>query len=133
MSVTVPESHSDLLQDEKRALAILATTMDDGSPQATPVWFDMEGETLCFNTARGRVKDRNLTARPQVAIVIVDPDNPYRYLQLRGHVQGSTTDGAREHIDRLAKKYLGTPSYDNFQGETRVTYCIQIESVNTMG
>jgi len=133
MSKMVPESHIDLLRDEKRTLAILATTMPDGSPQATPVWFDMEGDSLCFNTARGRVKDRNLLARPHVAIVIVDPDNPYRYLQIRGSVQDSTTDGAREHIDRLAEKYLGTPSYENFQGETRVTYCIQIDSVNTMG
>ena len=133
MSKIVPESHIDLLRDEKRTLAILATTMPDGSPQATPVWFDMEGDSLCFNTARGRVKDRNLLARPHVAIVIVDPDNPYRYLQIRGSVQDSTTDGAREHIDRLAEKYLGTPSYENFQGETRVTYCIQIDSVNTMG
>ena len=89
MSVTVPESHSDLLQDEKRALAILATTMNDGSPQATPVWFDMEGETLCFNTARGRVKDRNFLTRPHIAIVIIDPDNPYRYLQIHGSVQAT--------------------------------------------
>jgi PPOX class probable F420-dependent enzyme len=93
----------------------------------------MEGDTLCFNTARGRVKDRNLSARPEVAIVIVDPENPYRYLQLRGSVKDSTTEGAREHIDRLAQKYLGTPGYGNYQGETRVTYRIQIESVNTMG
>jgi PPOX class probable F420-dependent enzyme len=133
MSATVPESHSDLLLDEKRALAILATIMDDGSPQATPIWFDIEGDTLCFNTARGRVKDRNISARPRVAVVIVDPDDPYRYLQLRGSVESSSTEGAREHIDRLAQKYLGTPSYDSYQGETRVTYCIRIESVDTMG
>lgn len=133
MANKVPDSHKDLLRDEKRALAILATTMPDGSPQATPVWFNMDNDSICFNTARGRVKDRNMTARPRVAIVIVDPDSPYRYLQIRGSVQGSTTDGAREHIDDLAEKYLGTPSYENYQGETRVKYCIQIESVNTMG
>ena len=133
MKNNIPASHMDLLKDEMRALAILATTMPDGSPQATPVWFDMDDDLICINTAHGRIKDRNMTARPRVAIVIVDPDNLYRYLQIRGSVKGSTTDGAREHIDRLAEKYLGTPSYENYQGETRVSYCIQIESVNTMG
>jgi PPOX class probable F420-dependent enzyme len=133
MSNKVPDSHKDLLRDEKRALAIVATTMPDGSPQATPVWFNMDGDSLCFNTARGRVKERNLSAKPEVAVVIIDPRDPYRYLQIRGSVREITGEEARKHIDHLAEKYLGTPSYENYQGETRVKYCIQIESVNTMG
>lgn len=133
MSTSIPESHNDLLRDEKRALAIVATIMPDGSPQATPVWFDMDGGFLCFNTARGRVKDRNLSARPQTAIVIIDPDNPYRYMQIRGSVQETTGEEARQHTDRLAGKYTGKAKFENYQGEERVKYCVQIESVNTMG
>ncbi len=133
MLVDIPKSHSDLLRDEMRALAVVATTMPDGSPQATPVWFDMEGDSLCFNTARGRVKERNLSARPEVAIVIVDPRDPYRYLQIRGSVREITGEEARIHIDRLASKYMGTPKYENYRGEERVKYCVEIESVSTMG
>ncbi len=133
MSVAIPKSQTDLLRDETRAIAIVATTMPDGSPQATPVWFDMEGESLCFNTARGRVKERNLSARPNVAIVIVDPRDPYRYLQIRGSVREITGEEARTHIDRLAGKYTGKPKYENYRGEARVKYCVQIKSVSTMG
>lgn len=133
MTERIPDTHFDLLRDEKRALAIVATIMPDGSPQATPVWFDMDDGSLCFNTARGRVKDRNLTARPQTAIVVLDPDNPYRYLQLRGSVQETTGEAAREHMDRLAGKYTGKAKFENYQGEERVKFCVQVESVNTMG
>ncbi|NIS81677.1 MAG: TIGR03618 family F420-dependent PPOX class oxidoreductase [Anaerolineales bacterium] len=133
MTVEVPESHRDLLNDDKRAFAFLATVMPNGSPQVTPVWFDTEGELVRVNTARGRVKDRNLGARPQLAIAIIDPEDPYRYLQIRGSVASTTEEGAREHIDRLAEKYLGTPEYANYQGETRVMYLIRPESVSVMG
>ncbi|MEJ2550936.1 MAG: PPOX class F420-dependent oxidoreductase [Anaerolineales bacterium] len=133
MSVSIPKSHSDLLRDETRAFAVVATTMPDGSPQATPVWFDMDGDSLCFNTARGRVKERNLSARPEVAIVIVDPRDPYRYVQIRGSVREITGEEARKHIDRLAEKYTGKPKYENYRGEERVKYCLQIESTSTMG
>lgn len=129
----IPESHKDLLEEQKRTIAVLATLMGDGSPQNTPVWFDMEGDLLRINTARGRVKDRNLTARPQVAIALIDPDDPYRYMQIRGVVERSTETGARDHIDRLAKKYRGTDEYEWYGGETRVIYYLRPISVNTMG
>jgi PPOX class probable F420-dependent enzyme len=118
----VPESHQDLLSDEKKAFAFLATIMDDGSPQVTPVWFDTTEDQIRINTARGRVKDRNMTDRPNIALSIIDPDDMYRYLQLRGEVIQAIEDGAREHIDKLAKKYLGTEAYQNYGGETRVIY-----------
>lgn len=133
MTVAVPESHRDLLYDEKRSFAFLATIMPDGSPQVTPVWFDTEGALIRVNTARGRTKDRNLTARPQLAMTILDPEDPYRYMQIRGSVAAVTEEGAREHIDRLAEKYRGTSEYANYQGETRVIYLIQPESVSVMG
>jgi hypothetical protein len=85
------------------------------------------------NTARGRVKDKNMTLRPQVAVVILDPESIYRYVQIRGLVVKSSEDGARAHIDLLAKKYLGQRTYENYDGETRVMYFIKPISVSVMG
>lgn len=125
MSATIPESHRDLLSDDVRSFAILATTMDDGSPQATPVWFDTEGELIRVNTARDRVKDRNMRARPQVALAILDPEDPYRYLQIRGEVVEDTEEGAVEHINRLSDKYRDEPVYDVAEGDVRVIFRIR--------
>jgi PPOX class probable F420-dependent enzyme len=122
-----------LLSDDKRAFAFLATVMEDGRPQVTPVWFDTDGDRIRVNTARGRVKDRNMTARPGVALAIVDPDDPYRYLQVRGTVVASTEEGARQHIDRLSGKYTGRVPYPGPPDETRVTYVIRVDAVSTMG
>lgn len=129
----IPETHHDLFSKEKRAFAFLATVMEEGSPQVTPVWFDMEGQYLRINTARGRVKDINMQARPEVAIAIMDPENPYRYIQVRGIVAGSTEDGAREHIDSLARKYLGQEKFSGSPDESRVIYFIQPVHVSVMG
>ncbi|HTV50724.1 MAG TPA: PPOX class F420-dependent oxidoreductase, partial [Steroidobacteraceae bacterium] len=79
----------DLIK-EKKPLAALATTMPDGSPQVTPVWFDWDGKHLRVNTAKGRVKQRNMQQGSRVALAIVDPDNPYRYVQVRGRVALAT-------------------------------------------
>lgn len=133
MLESIPESHRDLLSDEKKAFAFLATLMPDGSPQLTPVWFDTQDEFIRINTARGRVKDRNMTERPHAALGIMDPGNPYRYVQIRVSIARATEEGAREHIDRLAWKYLGTPEYENYQGERRVMYLLLPVSVSTMG
>lgn len=121
----VPESHRHLLTDAKRAYAYLATILPDGSPQVTPVWFDVEGGVFRINTVRGRVKDRNMTARPRVALLIHDPDDPFRYVMVRGEVVEAREDGAAEHIDRLSKKYLGTPFPWFRPGDVRVTYSIR--------
>lgn len=129
----VPESHRNLLSDDVRAFAFLATEMGDGSPQVTPVWFDTEGDLIRVNSARGRVKDKNMTARPRVSLAIFDPQQMYRYLQIRGTVESITEEGAREHIDKLARKYRGTPTYDWYRGEQRVIYRIRPSSANTMG
>jgi len=129
----IPNSHLDLLQDERKAIAILSTVMSDGSPQSTPVWFDTEDGLIRVNTARGRVKDENMSLRPAVAVVILDPESIYRYVQIRGLVVKSTEDGTRGHIDLLAKKYLGQQTYENYDGETRVMYFIKPISVSVMG
>ena len=127
-----PEAFQDLLKDETRAFAYLATVMADGSPQVTPVWFNTDGEYLLVNSARGRVKDRNMRKRPQVALAIADPKNPYRYVQVRGVVVDFIEQGAAEHIDALAKKYTGADRYANARDD-RVIYKIKIQKVNTMG
>ncbi|HXA92796.1 MAG TPA: PPOX class F420-dependent oxidoreductase, partial [Steroidobacteraceae bacterium] len=95
------DQYLDLLQ-QKKPLASLATVQPDGSPQLTPVWFDFDGKHIRVNTAKGRVKARNMHEGSRVAVMIVDPDNPYRYVQIRGRVARATESGAVEHIDSLA-------------------------------
>lgn len=126
----IPQSHHDLLADEKKAYAFLATIMDDGSPQVTPVWFDSADGLIRINTARGRVKDHNMTIRPKVAISIIDPNDMYRYLQIRGEVIQVSEEGARDHIDRLARKYTGVETFQSYRGETRVMYLIEPQSID---
>ncbi|MDI6768389.1 MAG: PPOX class F420-dependent oxidoreductase [Anaerolineales bacterium] len=131
---SIPESHHDLLKDETKAFVYLATLMPDGSPQVTPVWFNTDGEHILINSAEGRIKDRNMRARPTVALCIADPANPYRYLQIHGKVIEFTTAGADAHIDALAFKYQGVPKYPYRQsGEIRVKYKIQAEKVDAHG
>lgn len=126
----LPSSHEDLIQDSTRAYAYLATVMADGSPQLTPVWFDSDGEHIRINSARGRVKDRNMRARPNVAILITDPKDPhYRYLQIRGRVVEITEQGALDHIGVLSLKYRQRP-WSPVNGQVRVIYKILPESVS---
>lgn len=128
---SVPANFHDLLSDEKKAFVYLATLMPDGSPQVTPVWFNTDGEHILINTAKGRVKDRNMRTRSKVALCIADPDNPYRYLQIRGKVTEITEEGADEHIDALMFKYRGEHKYPyRAPGEVRVIYKIHIEHVD---
>ena len=128
----IPEGYKDIVQ--KKAFANLATVSTDGSPQVTPVWVDYDGTHIRFNTAKGRVKDQNLRRNPAVALAIQDPDNPYRYIQVRGRVAEMTEQGADAHIDALAKKYLGKDSYPNRRaGEVRVLVRILPEKVQTLG
>jgi PPOX class probable F420-dependent enzyme len=128
----IPAPFLDLMT-EKRAFAHLATIMPDGSPQVTPVWFDYVDGAVRVNTAKGRVKARNMTEGAAVALSILDPDNAYRYLQIRGRVRRVTEEGASAHIDSLAKKYLGKDKYPFAQpGEIRVMYEIKPRAVQVM-
>ena len=129
----IPDKFLDLLQ-QKKAFAQLATIMKDGSPQVTPVWFDYTGGVIRVNTAKGRVKARNLREGVPVALSIMDPDDPYRYIQIRGRVKRVVDAGADKHIDSLAKKYLGKDKYPFSQpGEVRVMYEIEPRAANAMG
>ena len=92
-SSTIPEKYLDLFTG-KKALASIATVMPDGSPQVTPVWFDYTNGKIRINTARGRVKARNMKVGAKVALAIIDPDNPYRYVGIRGPVVAETENGA---------------------------------------
>ena len=124
----IPDSHKDLLAAEKAALAYLATIMPDGTPQVTPLWFDTDAGCILVNSARGRIKDRNMRARPDVAIVIQDPAVDTRYVQIRGRVTEITEDGALEHIDRLSMKYRKR-HWVPVEGQVRVTYRIAPSAV----
>jgi PPOX class probable F420-dependent enzyme len=132
MAAAIPEKYKDLLS--KVAFAQLATVMPDGAPQVTPVWFDYDGNYLRINSAKGRVKDKNMRRNKRVALSVQDPDNPYRYFAAQGEIAEITEEGANEHIDALAKKYLGKDKYPFRQpGEVRVIYKIRPEKVHASG
>jgi PPOX class probable F420-dependent enzyme len=132
MAENIPEKYADLL--EKPAFGNLGTIMKDGSPQVTPVWVDYDGKYVRFNSALGRVKDKNVRRDPRVSVSLQDPANPYRYLEIRGRVVEITQAGADDHINKLAKKYLGKDVYPFRQpGEVRVLYKIEPDKVSSMG
>ena len=122
----IPQTHLDLFR--KKAFAHLATLMPDGKPQVTPVWVDYDGEHVLINTAEGRLKDKNMQRDGRIALSIIDPDNPYRYLEVRGQVAERTHQGADAHIDAMAKKYLDQDKYPfRRPGEVRVIYKVTPE------
>jgi PPOX class probable F420-dependent enzyme len=130
--VTIPEKYRDLFN--KRAFASLATHMSNGDVQVTPVWVDVDNGNVLFNSARGRVKDKNIRRDPRVTLTLMDPDNPYRYMEVRGRVIDYTENGADKHIDKLAKKYLGVDKYPYAKpGEVRVLYRVKPEHVHAYG
>ncbi len=130
---SIPENFLDLFSRDKKAFAHVATVMDDGSPQLTPVWFDYDGQSIIINTAAGRVKHKNMQMGSKVAVEISDPDDPYRYIQVRGAVVDITEQNGDAVIDSLAKKYLGVDSYPYRRaGEQRVTYRISTDKIQVM-
>jgi PPOX class probable F420-dependent enzyme len=125
----IPDSHRDLLAAEARAYAYLATLMPDGSPQLTPLWFEVDDQYVLINSAKGRIKDKNMRARKQVALLITDPKDPFgRYIQIRGQVVEVTEQGALEHINKLSLKY-DEKSWTPVEGQVRVIYKIQPDKV----
>ena len=132
MGAAIPEQFKDLFT--KVAFAHLATLMADGSPQVTPVWCDFDGTHIRVNSAKGRVKDKNMRRNKRVALAIMDPDNPYRHLDVQGEIAEITEQGADAHIDALTKKYLGKEKYPfRAPGEVRVIYKILPSKVSTTG
>ncbi|GAA4572160.1 PPOX class F420-dependent oxidoreductase [Planotetraspora kaengkrachanensis] len=120
----------DLLR--RPSICYLATSMADGSPQLTQTWVDTDGEHVLINSVQTHVKTRNIERDPRVALTVSDPDDPSRYVQVRGRVLEVTTDGAAEHIDALAKKYLGTP-YPWYGGRDQVRVIFVIEPERVVG
>lgn len=131
MAVDIPRGFMDLF--EKTTIAHLATAMPDGSPQVSPVWVSYDGQHVLVNSAKGRLKDRNMRARPSVALSILDPENPYRYLSVRGRVVEVTEEGAVDHIHQMAKKYMGVDRYPYLGEDVRVIYKIEPLHVHSMG
>jgi PPOX class probable F420-dependent enzyme len=130
---SIPQTHADLLTT-KPAFAHLATSNADGSPQVTPVWVDFDGTHVIVNTAKGRVKARNLERSPRVALSISDPENPYRYLAIQGKVVEMTEQGGDAHIDKMAKKYLGKDTYPwRSADEKRLVVKIEPDKVHSIG
>jgi PPOX class probable F420-dependent enzyme len=130
--VSLPDKVKAILR--KKAFAHVATLMPDGSPQVSPVWIDVDGETILINSARGRRKVANLGNDARVALSVTDPDNPYDAVMIRGRVVEATTEGADRQIDALAKKYLGKDKYPfKKPGEVRVLYKIEPERVSMTG
>ena len=119
-----PLEYLDLLKDETQAYLFLATAMPDGSPQVTPIWFNANDDYILINTNEGRTKDRNMKARPKVALVIQDPATPYRYIQIRGEIAEFTTQGADDHINQLSLKYDNKP-WKYREGQKRIIFKIK--------
>jgi PPOX class probable F420-dependent enzyme len=119
-----PENFKDLLNPETKAFLFLATVNKKGEPQVTPVWFDTDGEYILINTNEGRLKDRNMKSQPDVGMVIQDPQDPYRYLGIRGKVISYTIEGADEHIDMLSRRYYNKP-WKYREGQKRIIFKIQ--------
>lgn len=118
-----PRDFLDLFNPDNKAFLFLATVNAKGEPQVTPVWFDHDGEHILINTNEGRIKDRNMKSQPNVSMVIQDPNDPYRYLGVRGKVISHTTEGADEHIDMLSHRYYGKP-WKYREGQKRVIFKI---------
>jgi PPOX class probable F420-dependent enzyme len=130
---TVPQEYRDLL-DERPVLVSLATVQPDGQPQVTPVWIDMEGDLLRVNTVKGRQKYVNMDERPMVTVLAIDPDNAFRYIEVRGHVTKITEEGGNAHIDTLAKKYTGADVYPwHNDTDTRVVVYVEPTKVFASG
>jgi len=128
VAAQLPEVAQKLFREPN--FAHLATLMPDGSPQVTPVWVDFDGKFILVNTAEGRRKPKNVRRDPRVALDVTSHDDPYRMVAVRGRVVEVTSEGADDHIDKLAKKYLGQDKYPfRAPGERRLIFKIEPESV----
>jgi len=128
---TIPEEYHDLF--EKRSFLSFGTLSPDGKPHVTPVWVDYDGEHVLVNTARGRRKEQNLQQDERVGGCILDPDDPYRYVGFQGTVAEITTDGAVDHIDELAARYMGVDEYPHHGEEDGERVLVRIEPTRVFG
>lgn len=134
MAEKIPESHRDLI--EGPIFVAFTTVMPDGQPQSSVVWCNYKEPYVLVNTARGRQKEENVRQNPKVTILAVDPEDPHRYLEVRGTVEEITEEGAVEHINELSQLYRGRPYYtspDQQQKETRIIFKIRPMRVRSYG
>lgn len=130
MANVLSEQQINLIRGKN--FAYIGTLSEDGSPQVTPVWIDWDGENILFNTEQKRAKTKNLQSDPRVAVCVSNSDNPYQYIEIRGRVIGMTEEGADEHIDKMAKQYLGKDKYPFHKpGDVRVI--VKIEPLKVFG
>ena len=128
----IPEAYLGLL--DTTALAHIATLGPNGEPQNNPVWFDFDGERIKFSQTKTRQKYRNIQREPRIALSIVDPENPYKYLEIRGTVDQVDEDPNLEFINAMAKKYLGIEEYPYHQpGDERIVLYVRPEHTTQMG
>lgn len=128
MKNEIPQTHIDLLTGP--VYVQLASHMADGSIQVHPVWCGYDGTHILVNSAQGRIKDRNMRANPNVTVLAVDPENPYRWLEVRGNVVDISEEGADEHINQLSELYIQQSPYPwKEDGEVRVIYRIEPQRV----
>ncbi len=128
----IPDTHRDLL--DKKGFAHVATIGPSGEPHSSPVWFDWDGEHLLFSQTKTRQKYRNLQRDPRVAISITDPDNPYRYLEIRGTLDGVDEDEGNAFINAMAKKYIDQDVYPWHQpGDERIVLRVLPNHTTSMG
>lgn len=129
----IPDSHMILLKDP--VYPTLATIMPDGQPQVHPVWCDYDGTYVRVNTAKGRQKDKNLVREPHATLLLLDPEDPYFWMEIRGEVAERIEGGpAEDHIESLAYKYFGRRSYKRQQeDEVRVMYKIAPQRILVSG
>jgi len=112
----------------------LVTLMPDGAPQVTQTWVDTDGAHIIINTVEGFQKVKNIARDPRIAVAIADPQNPFRYFQVRGRVVGTTTEGGADHIERLSRKYTGGPyAWYGGREQVRVILTIEPEKISGMG
>ena len=128
----IPESHRDLL--DRPLLAMLGTIQPDGTPQVMPMWADLADGLVRVNTARGRQKHANMVRNPHVSLLVVDPDDEFRFIEVRGDVVLITTDGAAAHADKLITEYRGPEHVPTTpRSETRVMVSIRPRRVIVNG
>jgi PPOX class probable F420-dependent enzyme len=129
-STAIPESHQDIL--EKKGIAHVATIGPNGEPQSSPVWYGWDGTHFKFSNLKARQKYKNLVRDPRVSVSMTDPDDPYRYLEIRGTAE-IEDDPDKTFIDEMSRKYMGTDYPANHPGDERVTVKIRPEHTTTMG
>lgn len=125
----IPESHRDLVSEDSKAIAYLATTLSDGAPVISPVWFGIIDEQIAVFSGAGSLKTKNMQARPQVSVVLQDPDDVYRYVQIRGRYVNSISEGAHDFLDKVSRRYIGK-DYPEATSDNGLILLIQPKRVN---